>query len=204
MHLEVHIKVKSVAQQTFKMVFWKKNSNRNCMMPSQIPKKLDANTAPPLFKYKLCYKLYTIVQYAIKFNIFFLQTVNAKCIWLQCFGDHCDWSTTDLSHFIFIEYPSFTLVISDILQYGGYKTYAISPKTSIEGIGTQVEESWYEIIILDDRTNIHIYTSTTMNSWICRDEVLVAYVQLFWDKICNKFFLTKGNVFHHRTSPGAD
>lgn len=36
----------------------------------------------------------------------------------------------------------FTLVISNILKSGGNKTYTISLKKSVEGIGTKVGESW--------------------------------------------------------------
>ena len=169
---------------------------------AQIAREFAAATGTRLSRHTVSDRLHKRGLYARKPMICVPLTRAAKCARLQWCRDHRHWSTTDWSRVLFTDESRFCLESDSRRvtiwreQNTRTKPENIRERHRYKGGGIMV----WAGIILNGRTDLHIFTSATMNAVMYRDEVLDPYVKLFRGAIGNDFLLMDDNARPHRAA----
>lgn len=177
-------------------------AKRNGQLTSvQIAREFAAATGTRLSRFSVSDRLHKRGLYARKPMICIPLTPAVKCDRLNWCRDHRDWSTTDWSRVLFTDEFRFCLE-SDSRRVTIWrekntrnKSANIRERHLYKGGGIMV----WAAIILNGRTDLHIFTSATVNE-IYRDEALDPHVKLFRGAIGNNFLLIHDNARPHRAA----
>lgn len=166
----------------------------------QIAKEFAAATGIRLSRFTVSDRLHKRGLYARKPKICVPLTGAAKCARLKWCREHRNWSSTDWSRVLFTDESRFCLE-SDSRRVTVWREQNTrnNPSNILErhrykGGGIMV----WAGIILNGRTDLHIFSTATMNAEIYRDEVLDPHVKLFRGAVGDNFLLMDDNARPHR------